>query len=96
VNVRLFLFLKKTNVGTCGGRNGGQLVPTRRDRSCKGHISEKSGTQLLGRADRREKCRVSLAHGPGEVKRINANRLAARRGLSGKGLFLGAHRMLPS
>jgi hypothetical protein len=72
------LFLNKTNVGTCGGRNGGQQVPTRRDRSCKGHISEKDGTQLLGRTDRRGKYRVFLAHGLGQVKRINGCRLAVR------------------
>ena len=77
VNFRLFLFLNRTNGGTFGGRNGRQLVPTRRDRSCKGHISENRGTQLLARADKREKYEVFLAHWPGEVKRIDANRPAA-------------------
>jgi hypothetical protein len=78
LSVRLLLFLNKTIVGTCGGRNGERQVPTRRDRSCKGHIGEKGGTQLLGITDRRKKYRVFLAHGLGQVKRINGNSLAVR------------------
>jgi hypothetical protein len=97
LSVRLLLFLNKTNVGTCGGGNGEHQVPARRDRSCKGYIGEKNGTQLLRRTDRREKYRVFLAHGFGQIKRIYGNRLACSwEGLSGKGLLLAAGRMLPS